>query len=139
MSLFCTAVMTCSRRSGMSSTTISTTLGFEPASTGAALATRGGRPAALKAMPATAPSLRASLRVIGVSIRYLLCLPSYCPDKCTPTSFTLLHVYPAPQHVVLTGTRRAGTQGAIPVRMAPTIQDAGFDFPRIILLDRSAS
>src|SRR5215211_3525127 len=67
----CTVSMTSSRRSGMSSTRMSRMLGFEPAPTGAAFAARGRRPVALKATPAAAPSLRASLRVIGVSIRYL--------------------------------------------------------------------
>src|SRR5688572_3163313 len=73
MSLFCTVSMIPRRRSGMSSTTMSTMLGFEPALTGAALTARGRRPVVLKATPAAAPILRASLRVIGVSIRHLLC------------------------------------------------------------------
>src|SRR5829696_1198736 len=68
----CTVSMTSSRRSGMSSTRMNRMLGFEPAPTDAALAARGRRPVALKATPAAAPSLRASLRVTGVSIRYLL-------------------------------------------------------------------
>src|SRR5215212_5048489 len=72
MILFCTVSMTSSRRSGMSSTRMSRMLGFEPAPTGAALAARGRRPVALNATPAAAPSLRASLRLNGVSIRHLL-------------------------------------------------------------------
>src|SRR5215211_2086451 len=68
----CTVSMTSSRRSGMSSTRMSRMLGFEPAPTGAAFAARGRRPVALNATPAAAPSLRASLRLNGVSIRHLL-------------------------------------------------------------------
>src|SRR5215211_8201925 len=87
--------MTSSRRSGMSSTTMSRMLGFEPTPTDAAFAARGRRPVALKATPAAAPSLRASLRVIGVSIKHLLSVEFW--------SRTRLRVGVAPQEEVGSG------------------------------------
>jgi hypothetical protein len=43
------------------------------------------------------------------------------------------HIYPGPQHVVLTRMRRAGKRERNPARLARTIQDPASELPRILI------